>query len=465
MIMKKNVILLMMLFLSLSATADDSGTCGNNATYTYNANTHTLTISGTGNMHNYMGENTRPWQSYANDISSVVINSGITSIGDFAFIRLTQLSSVSISNSVKSIGSTAFYGCSNLTSITIPSSVKSIDFTSFNACTNLSTIKVESGNTVYDSRSNCNGIIKTSTNTLLTGCKNTVIPNTVTAIGTYAFYNCNSLSSIIIPSSINSIASSAFYGCDGLKTVVIPNSVTSMGSSVFSNCSGLKEITLSENLTSIKSSVFLYCVSLKSINIPRSVTSIENSAFYGCQGLTSITVDKQNTYYDSRDNCNAIIETASNKLIIGCSSTVIPNSIIRIDEYAFIGCNNSAFILPSSIASIGNYAFAFCDDLKDLYLYAEEPPIVDSNTFTNTQNITLHVPAASVAKYLTSSMWKDFGTIVALTDSDPKPTNVRRIVTNHYIKDLYYDLQGRPFRNPRRGLFILNGIKVVVPEK
>ncbi|MBQ1987964.1 MAG: leucine-rich repeat domain-containing protein, partial [Muribaculaceae bacterium] len=148
---------------------------------------------------------------------------------------------------------------------------------------------VESGNTVYDSRDNCNAIIETSTNTLITGCKNTVIPNSVTSIGYSAFDGCSGLTSITIPNSVTSIGSSAFDGCSGLTSVTIGNSVTSIGNYAFSRCNGLTSVTIPNSVTSIGMWAFSGCSALTSVTIPNSVTSIGEGAFCNCSGLTSIT--------------------------------------------------------------------------------------------------------------------------------------------------------------------------------
>ena len=190
----------------------------------------------------------------------------------------------------------------------------------------------------------------------------------VTSIGDGAFNERTKLTSIEIPSSVTSIGERAFMGCSGLTGIEIPSSVTSIGEKAFMGCSGLTGIKIPAGVTSIGSSAFYGCSGLTSIEIPAGVTSIGYGAFYGCSGLTSINVEAGNVSYDSRDNCNAIIEKETNTLIQGCKNTKIPSSVTEIGGYAFDGCSGLTSIeIPSSVTSIGNYAFRDCIGLKDVY--------------------------------------------------------------------------------------------------
>ena len=266
-------------------------------------------------------------------LTSITIPNSVTSIGDLAFSECTSLTSIVIPDSVTSIGECAFQYCSKLTSITIPNSVTSIGNGAFASCSSLTSIVVESGNTTYDSRENCNAIVETATNTLIVGCQNTIIPNSVTSIG-----------------------SSAFLGCSKLTSLTIPNSVTSIG----------------------------------------------NGAFASCSFLTSIVVESGNTTYDSRENCNAIIETATNTLIAGCQNTIIPNSVTSIGSRAFYGCSSlTSITIPNSVKSIGDGAFGYCG-LISVACLATTPPTMSNYVFESSRLPSIYIPDNTLSIYQTA---------------------------------------------------------------
>ena len=212
-------------------------------------------------------------------LTSITIPNSVTSIGTEAFAECYSLISLTIPNSVTSIEENAFASCTGLTSLTIPNSVTSIEDNAFSGCNDLKSITVEEGNTKYDSRDNCNAIIRTTSNTLIAGCKNTTIPNSVTSIGNEAFYDCCDLTSVKIPNSVTSIGEWAFFNCSGLTTVAIPNSVTSIGDEAFTLCVGLTSVTcLVKNPPRIGYNSFSECDNLTTLHVlPVSKATYEKS--------------------------------------------------------------------------------------------------------------------------------------------------------------------------------------------
>ena len=281
----------------------------------------------------------------------------ITTIPDGAF-KNTPIKGLKMPN-VSSIGASAFNGCTSMISVTLGKKIESIGIDAFLNCNALESIDVASGSPTYDSRDNCNAIIETSSNTLIVGCKNTIIPNSVTSIGNSAFYNRTSLTSVIIGKSVTSIGESAFNGCSSLNSVIIGKSVTSIGNSAFSNCSSLTSVNIPNSVTSIGNNAFIYCSSLNSVNIGDSVTSIGNSAFSNCSSLTSVKIPNSVT---------SIGENAFN----GCDSLTsvnIPNSVKSIGESTFKGCSSlNSVNIPNSVTSIGNFAFSDCFSLKSVII-------------------------------------------------------------------------------------------------
>ena len=234
--------------------------------------------------------------------------------------------------------------------------------------------------------------------------------------------------------SVTSIGREAFWNCPGLTSVAIGDNVTSIGTSAFTYCSGLTSIEIPNSVTSIRPFAFAACTGLTSVTIPNSVTSIGSAVFNQCTGLTTIVVANENPSYDSRNNCNAIINTSTNMLVAGCKNTIIPygvssigdyafsscsgltsieipSSVVNIGECAFEGCSGlTSVTIPNSVTSIGLRAFAVCSGLTSVTNYATTPQTINEGVFSNVNvsECTLYVPKESAAAYAAADVWKDF---------------------------------------------------------
>jgi len=406
---------------------------------------------------------------------SVIIPDSVTSIGDYAFYNCSELTSVTIPNSVKSIGYYAFTGCSSL--ITLNYNAKSATLSNIESdLTFPSTITtVNIGNNVDTIPdyfvSNCPNItsvtipnsVKSIGNAAFEGCKGITsftIPNSVTSIGKLAFEGCKGITSFTIPNSMTSISDNMFSNCSGLTCVTIPNSVTRIGNAAFDNCSGLTSVTIPNSVTSIGNYAFWACHGLKSFTIPNSVTNIGSYAFNCCKGLTSIVVENGNEYYDSRENCNAIIETRSNTLLVGCENTTIPNSVTSIGKLAFEGCTELISVtIPNSITRIGSSAFADCVSLGIIVCDIEVPLSINPDVFNNVDKSTcvLYVPAGCIDAYRSSAEWDVFKNIREIGDVNA----ISNVSINNNTSDKIYNLRGEKVGANYRGIIIKNGKKVV----
>lgn len=274
-------------------------------------------------------------------------------------------------------------------------------------------------------------------------------------LGNQVFQSFPNLVSVNLSGGITTIGQQSFSRCSGLTSVVIPSNVKTIGGYAFQECP-LSSITLEEGVSTIGGGAFTYA-NISSISIPSSVTNIGNYSLMGCPNLTNIVVNPSNTVYDSRNNCNAIIETATNKLIQGCKTTIIPSDIQMIGDYAFQNCSGlTSVTIPSGVTSIGSYAFSFCSDLTSiavpdsvtsigLYCFVDCQNLVSATigsgvtlidnyafyncsnltsitinattpprlyqynyAFDNTNNCPIYVPSESVEAYKTAQYWSEY---------------------------------------------------------
>ena len=431
---------------------------GGSFTITLSGNTHvlwnyqddgTLYIDGEGDMiiDGRISGSEAPWTGLKNVARTIIVGEGITNIGYRAFSEFTALTSIRIPQGVTSIDECAFDGCTNLVEIAIPSTVEYIGDGAFGRCEKLKDVIVETGSNLvslgrgafsrcknlqsinlpdgmqiigasaFDGCESLEGIeipfgIKTigADSFFYSGLTEISIPNSVISIGVQAFDYCTKLTRVDLPESLRAIGSTAFGGCSNLVDIEIPNSVETIGYQAFSNCSSLKKIELPNSLIEIGSRAFAYCTQLESLSIPVNVSNIGSGVIAGCLNLSSVTVADGNETYDSRDGCQAIIETATNTLIAGCAKTRVPETVTTIGTAAYINhsnitslispenitsISNSAFqscsgltsvTIPNSVTSIGDHAFAYCRSLNSL-VFPSSVSNIGIQVFNNCKNL------------------------------------------------------------------------------
>ena len=397
--MKRTILLFTaVLLLSMASAFAQGGTTG---PLTWKINNGTLTISGEGAMPDYYKLGDAPWYEHRLSIISILVENGITSIGNCAFYNFRNLTAVTLSNTVISIGEWAFRNCKSLPSITIPNgtisikgdafyscealssvfiskSVTSIAVSAFHSCSTLLSIEVNSENQSYTSE---NGVLFNKDKTILIrfpqgkGGEYSV-PNSVKTIGYESFYFCGNLTSVTVPNSVTTIEFSAFLVCSNLISIAIPNSVASIGANAFYNCNNLTSIALPNKLTDIEEATFANCASLTSITIPNNVTSIGGLAFSSCRSLTSIT-------------------------ILG------------------------------SVTSFGYQSLA-CRSLKKITNLNPVPVNISNSVFydVNQGACTLEVPMNSVSAYQEANVWKNFNIVGIDVGIEPLEADIVKIYPN-----------------------------------
>ncbi|MCH5209472.1 MAG: leucine-rich repeat domain-containing protein [Oscillospiraceae bacterium] len=376
--------------VALSSSIIANGTCGTKLTWTLDSD-GTLTIDGTGNMSGYGDPTTSaqaPWYKYVDSIKRLVLNNDITSIGNYAFAKCTNLTgNLVIPDSVTSIGESAFWECSGLTGkLVIPDTVTSIGSAAFWKCSGFTgNLVIPEGITEIGSHTfaECRGltgnlVIPEGVTDIGIGAFQScsgftgelIIPDSVTKIGNSAFNSCSGLTgNLVIPKDVTVIENSAFYHCTNLTgNLVLPNGVTKIGLKAFSFCSGFTgDLIIPDSVTNIEEYAFFECSSFDGkLNISDSVTKIGATAFYGCSGFTGeLIIPNSVTYIDG-------------SAFYGCSGftgeLIIPDSVTKIGNSAFNGCSGLTgnLVIPDSVTSIGNNAFGNCRDISDMYIPQEE---------------------------------------------------------------------------------------------
>lgn len=402
---------------------------------------------------------------YLNDqeITTLEIPSGITSIGDGVFFNSNGLTNLTLSSRVTSIGESAFNNCSNLQDVR------------YYIYDDLATY-IQKGHPAF--YINC-GIKYYWNNQEITTLE---IPTSVTSIGNHAFYGGNGLTSVEFPSNLSSIGDWAFKGCSGLTSVDLPSSITKMGECVFVGCQGLTKVNLPSGITAISKCAFGWCISLKNLELPAGITSIGDDAFIYCSSLQNINLPSGITSIGDYafENCSSL------------RNINLPSKISSIGDAAFIRCSNmTSLSISSNITSIGRSAFSDCKSLKNLTISKDVTSIkdilfnfslddlelksvyvawqnpIEAGSFFNyikISNCTLYVPQGTKEAYANADVWKDFGNII-----EYDATGIDKVTNRSDVKEISrYSLNGQRVTSPTKGVNIVvysdGSIKKVVVQ-
>ena len=389
-------------------TGDDLVTdnrCGNSLTWSISGTT--LTISGSGAMYDYSSSSPAPWNSNAATLTKIVMPSGMTRIGNYAFYGCKDVTSISIPSSVTSIGQWALSHCEKITSVTLPSNMTAIADRTFDSCYAL---------------------------------KSVTIPAKVTTINSFAFSGCSSLPSLTLPANLTSLGKWAFNGCKALTTFTIPNKVTAINENTFNNCSSLKAVTIPASVTTFGSNAFAGCSALTHIHIPYGKTAANysgkgalptNTAYYypllsdghcsdsSCPMGIGTTVQSEvvasgncgangsnvkwtlykdgtlkltgsgavDDYHSKAPGWFNSYNTTVKKVVVENGITKIgrstfyqhpnlttlslPNTLTTIDDNAFESCGLTSVTIPASVTYVGEHAFGYCRNIKYLTIYSK----------------------------------------------------------------------------------------------
>lgn len=362
-----------------------------------------------------------------------------------AFKDITEIQSIVIDEGIEYIGDCAFECCINLKSISIPASVENMGVGLFGSCYNLTSIKVDEKNECFDSRDGSNAIIGSDCDVLAAACSSTKIPASVKSLAAFSFYRCNVMEQLIIPEGVETIDNEVFLGCSSLKSISLPESLTDIGPDAFCGCTSLTSIIIPKNVKWIgNGNIFSECYNLTSIvvdksnpyydsrsncngivrksdstliatcrsttigndisalrrncfdgtvihsvNIPKNVTTISENAFGGCHEIDEIKVSEDNPNYLSPKGSNALLSKDGKTLLVGCSTTTIPESVETIGDGAFSGRFSKIVLrIPENIKKIGSYAFGECNGIREVIL-PKTLQFIDYSAFYKCVNLSV----------------------------------------------------------------------------
>ncbi len=389
-----NILVLLLLLVSTSASAYDFVL--NNIYYNLNISAATATVTHNGSTNCYSGNVEIP-ETFINTKN---VEFTVIGIDDSAFKNCTNLSSVSLPNTIETIANNAFYGCTKISTLTLPRFLESIGEYAFNGCTKLTSITVPN-NVTSIGRYAFNGC------TLL---QTVSLPSAITDIKDYTFQNCSSLTNIVIPDKVNSIGNYAFYGCSKLATVQLPLSVKTLGEYSFYGCSSLSSLSLSSSVSSIGNYAFQNCSSLSSLTLSEGLNSIGVQAFYGCSSLQALKLPStlnsigSNAFASSAvktleyaEGTQTALRTYADQIVF----LTLPSTLKTIPERAFYGCTSLASLyLPEGLTTIGNYAFYNTSSLPKVTLPASLTS-VGTDAFASSGITTLEYAEGTVTAHLT----------------------------------------------------------------
>ncbi|MBR5157744.1 MAG: leucine-rich repeat domain-containing protein [Clostridia bacterium] len=444
---------------TITASAAENGTCGNSLNWVLDEE-GTLTISGEGDMDDWKSHLYVPW-TYL-DVKNIVVNEGVTSIGNYAFSYCINAQSVTISGTVTSIGTLSFNKCSGLSEIVIPDSVRSISSDTFDGCTGLTKITVGVGNERY--MTDEYGILYNKEKTSLykypsaSANKECILPSSLDNIHKNAFELCKNLESVkveeggwyyssdtdgivynknkdtlimypmgkkteeyTVSDSVKTIAANAFANGENLKRLVIPEGITTIKERAFENNTGLESVKFPQSLTTIENVAFGNCTAIKAIELPDNLTTVGQGVFSGCSGIKSATLPKNMT------SVNATMFKECTSL----ESIVIPDGVTSIGVNAFYNCKKlKSITLPNSLKEISQFCFQYCNSLTKVKYYGTSQEWQNS-LYIDQGNNPLKNASREYAKFTKTTLGSDGKTYIVVTVNVPR----EKMVIMAFYKD------------------------------